>query len=231
MAGGAGALWLSIAGPAGAAAGNAYPEMAPLGQYRGPGGAEEAALARSAAPPSIAGEAQVLVLGARGYETAAAGHNGFVCLVERSWANEFDDAEFWNPKIRGPICYNAAAARSVLPAYLKRTEWLLAGAGKAELLSRTKAAVAAKEITTPEAGAMSYMLSKGGYLGDVAGGHWQPHLMFFLPPTESAAWGANQAGSPVMGGGTGVEPVSVFFVPVAKWSDGTPGPAQMAMPN
>lgn len=204
----------------------AYPAMAPLAQYRIANAADETALARSAAPASISHDATVLVLGQRGYETAAKGTNGFTCIVERAWANEFADAEFWNPKVRAPICFNAASARSVLPTYLKRTEWLLAGATKEQMLARTKAALASKEITPPEPGAMCYMMSKDGYLND-RGGHWHPHLMFFEPRATLAAWGAGAKGSPVEGATGGIEPFTTFFVKVASWSDGTSGMAGM----
>lgn len=219
-------LALSLGGAAQAAKA-AYPSMAPIAQYRMASRAEEIALARSAAPPSISNDAEVLTLGARGYETAVKGKNGFVCIVERAWASDFEDAEFWNPKERGPICFNPASVRSVLPTYLKRTEWVLAGVSKADMVERTKAAIAAREIVEPEVGAMCYMMSKGGYLGDAAGGHWHPHLMFFVPRSEAAAWGANLPGSPVLGGGGGLEPGTVFFTIVPNWSDGTP--AAMAM--
>jgi hypothetical protein len=42
----------------------------------------------------------------------------------------FDHPEFWNPKIRGPICFNPPAARSVWPLTIKRTELVLARAVK-----------------------------------------------------------------------------------------------------
>ena len=70
-----------------------YPEMAPADQYRMSRDAE-IMLARSAAPPSISQDAEVLVLGQRSYETAAKGKNGFVCMVQRSWTASFDDPEF-----------------------------------------------------------------------------------------------------------------------------------------
>ena len=165
-----------------------YPDMAPIDQYRIANPADEIAMARSAAPPSIPSDADVLVLGAHGYETAAKGKNGFACIVERSSANHFDDAEFWNPKVRGPICFNPASVRSVLPAYLKRTDWILSGLSKDQVLDRVKAAVTSNAITPPELGSMCYMLSKQGYLNDAAG-HWHPHLMFFFPHTADSAWG------------------------------------------
>ena len=198
----------------------AYPAMAPIGQYLMANLADEIALARSAAPPSIADDAEVLTLGSRGYGTAAKGKNGFVCMVWRSWTAGFDDAEFWNPKIRSPVCLNATAARTVLPAYLERTKWALAGVSKADMIARNAAAVAAKTLMLPAPGAMSYMMSKQGYLGDAAG-HWHPHVMFLVARTDGGAWGANLGGSPVMSAQDDHDPTTTFFVLVPKWSDGT----------
>src|SRR5260221_8878776 len=200
----------------------AYESMAPIEQYRSASQADEIALARSAAPPSIANDAEVLTLGAHGHDVAAKGKNGFVCIVERAWANDFASPDFWNPKVRAPNCFNAAAARSVLPTYLKRTEWVLAGASKAQMIERTKVALAAKRIRRPETGAMCYMMSKDGYLGDDVRGHWHPHLMFFLPRTSASAWGANSPGSPLLASTGALEPVTIFLLPVSTWSDGTP---------
>ena len=201
-----------------------YPEMAPVEQYRTASKEAEIALARSAAPNSISEDAEILVLGREGYETAIKGKNGFTCLVERSWGADFDDPEFWNPKIRSPVCFNAAATRSIVPSYLQRTQWVLAGVPREELLKRTRAAVAAKTIVAPEIGAMCFMQSKDAYLGDKVGGHWHPHLMFYLPRTAKESWGADAKGVPVFGGPLLVEPTSLFLVPVPAWSDGSPGP-------
>ncbi|MBB5339316.1 hypothetical protein [Tunturiibacter gelidoferens] len=197
-----------------------YPAMAPIEQYRVASVAEEVALARSAANAAVSGDAEVMVLGSHGYETAAKGTNGFVCLVERSWATNFDDSQFWNPKLRAPHCFNAAAARSVMPAYLKRTELVLSGLPKEQVEARMKEAVAKKVIGAPEQGAMCYMLSKQGYLND-HDGHWRPHLMFFLPSVDAASWGANLDGSQVFAAQGDPEPVTIFMVPVMTWSDGT----------
>jgi hypothetical protein len=83
---------------------------------------EEVELSRSAAPTSISGDASVLTLGDHGYETARKGKNGFVCLVQRSWAAGFDDTDFWNPKLRALICFNPAAAPSWI-AKESNTPW------------------------------------------------------------------------------------------------------------
>jgi hypothetical protein len=70
---------------------------------------------------------------------------------------------------------------------------------------------------------MSYMMSKQQYLGD-QGQHWHPHLMFFLPLSAPAAWGADLPGSPVIASPVPEEKMTVFIVPIDKWSDGTPAP-------
>ncbi len=196
-----------------------YPKMAPLEQYLMTGDAE-IALASSAAPESISHEAEVLVLGRHGYETAVKGKNGFVCLVERGWTAPIDDPNFWNPKLRGPICLNPAAARSYLPLTIKKTEFILAGQSKAQMFESIKSGLDKKELPTPEVGAMAYMLAKEQYLGDSAQ-HWHPHLMFFLPLTDTATWGADLKGSPFFGASDPDDRLTIFFVPVAKWSDGT----------
>jgi hypothetical protein len=199
-----------------------YPSMAPIDQYMMDRDAE-IALARSAAPASISSDAEVLVLGRHGYETAVKGKNGFVCVVERSWMSPFDNPGFWNPRNRSPTCFNPAAARSILPFTLKRTELVLNGLSKPQLIDGIKAALEKRELPTLEPGAMCYMMSKLQFLGDDVG-HFAPHLMFYVPRTDPAAWGANQPGSPVLldpRSQGGPVPITVFMVPVRKWSDGT----------
>jgi hypothetical protein len=196
-----------------------YPSMAPVEAYMMERSAE-VALARTAAPESISQDATVMVMGRHGYENAATGKNGFVCIVERSWTADKDEPDFWNPKLRAPICFNAAAVRSFLPQTIKRTEWVLAGQSKAQMFEALKTALDKKELPTPEVGAMCYMMSKQGYLNDRAG-HWQPHLMFFLPPADPTSWGANLPGSPILGAEDAQGQLTVFMIPVGQWSDGT----------
>jgi hypothetical protein len=197
-----------------------YPSMAPLDQYLMERNAE-IALARSAAPASISGDAEVLFLGQHGYETAVKGKNGFVCMVERSWTAGVDDPDFWNPKLRGPICFNPPAARSQVPITLKKTEVILASRSKDQMSESIKAAFDKKELPTPESGAMCYMMSKQQYLGD-AGAHWRPHLMFFIPDKDAVTWGAGLPGSPILEIKDPLDRLTLFLIPVAKWSDGTP---------
>ena len=221
IAAGAAALWL-ISGASGLAApaSSPYASMAPAAQYMMVSPEKEIALARSAAPSSISDKAEILVLGAHGYETAVKGQNGFVCLVERGWDADFNDPVFWNPNIRGADCLNPEAARSVLPHFRERAHWALAGVSKGDMIARTKAEISANTYTLPGAGALAFMMSKEQHLGG-PNPHWHPHLMFFVANTNDAAWGANFDGSPVVIGVSGSDPIKTFLVPVGKWSDGT----------
>lgn len=203
-----------------------YPAMAPVEQYLMPRDAE-IALARSAAPDAISHDASVLVLTRHGYETAVQGTNGWVCMVGRAWGAMFDHPEFWNPKVRAAGCFNPPAVRSVLPYDNKRTELVLAGHSKLEVIAAIKAAINKKELPVLEPGTVCYMMSKSSYLTD-NGEHNMPHLMFYQPDKDGASWGANVANSPVVAVNfwfispdSSFPPMSVSLMPVEKWSDGT----------
>jgi len=200
-----------------------YAAIAPLDQYLIPDKDSEIALARSAAPKSVSDGAEVMVLGPQGYTTAVEGKNGFLCLVERSWGAATDVPEFWNPKVRSPICFNPPAARTFVPIYLMKTKLVLAGKSKTEIVQATASALDKQELRPLEPGAMCYMLSKHQYLND-GGKSWHPHLMFLVPGDAEKTWGANLAGSPVIAANDPEERATIFMVWVAKWSDGTPGP-------
>ena len=220
-----GAAWQALAQDAKAP----YLSMAPLDQYLIADRTAEIALARSAAPESISRDAEVLVLGRHGYETAVKGKNGFVCVVERGWMSPFDGdfaVNFWNPKIRGPVCFNSPAARSILPMTYKRTEMVLAGQSKAQIVDGIKTFMK-QELPPLEPGAMSYMMSKDQYLNDGNHHNWIAHLMFYTPLMDGAVWGADLPKSPVMLNpqfSGAPEPIDVFMVPAGWWSDGTPDP-------
>jgi len=195
-----------------------YPNMAPVEQYLMDRDAE-IALARSAAPESISRDAEVQVLRRHGYETPVPGKNGFVCIVGRGWSSAAD-ADFWNPKVRVPICLNAAAARTYLLRITKITDLALAGRTLVQVNEAIVAAIAKKELPAMEPGAMCYMMSKQGYGGDSAP-HWPSHLMFFYSDTDPAIWGANLPGSPVIALADPQEHLTQFVITTKRWSDGT----------
>jgi len=204
----------------------AYPAMSPLDQYLISDEKSEIALARSAAPGSISDGAEVMVLGRDGYKTAVKGTNGFLCIVERSWAQSEDQAEFWNPKMRAPHCFNAQAARSFAPIYLMKTRLVLAGKSRSEIAQDIAAALDKKELPALELGAMAYMMSKQQYLND-RDKSWHSHAMFFYPGDMAKSWAADDPNSPVMVAKDPEERVTVLFVLADKWSDGTGAPLNM----
>ena len=197
-----------------------YPVMAPLDQYLISDGSSEIALARTAAPASVSDGAEVMVLGPKGYTTAVKGTNGFLCLVERSWGAATDEPEFWNPKVRAPICFNPPAASTFVPIFLMKTKLVVEGKSKTEIVAATASALDRKELPALEPGAMCYMLSKQQYLNDGAK-NWHPHLMFFVSGDAEKSWGANLPGSPLIAANDPEERVTIFMVLVGKWSDGT----------
>ena len=202
---------------------NPYPTRAPVATYLIPNAAEEIALARSAAPPSIADHAEVLVLGAHGYHVAVKGDNGFVCIVSHSWFAGFSDPDFWNPHSRGPECMNPPAVRSVLPEFLARTQWVLEGDSKQQIIAKTEAAFASHRFGQPAPVSFAFMLSKQGYLNNVHTA-WLPHVMPFIPYGQEAQWGAGLPGSPILDTvGSPYQPTTLY-IPVRRWSDGSPAP-------
>jgi hypothetical protein len=196
-----------------------YTKMAPVDQYLMADRDAEIALARTAAPGSISRDAEVLVLGRHGFETAVKGKNGFVCIVGRGWSSAADP-DFWNPKVRVPMCVNAAAARSYLLRITKITDLALAGRTAVQVNEVMAATIEKKELPKMEPGAMCYMMGKQGYGGDSTP-HWPPHLMFFYSDIDPAIWGANLPGSPVIAVADPAEHLTQFVIPAQRWSDGT----------
>jgi len=196
-----------------------YTKMAPVEQYLMVDRAAEVALARTAAPASIARDAEVLVLAPHGFETAVKGKNGFVCIVGRSWTSAADE-DYWDPNVRVPICVNAAAARSYLLRVRKIADLALMGQTLAQVNEVTVAALARKELPPMEPGAMCYMMGKEGYGGGSAP-HWPPHLMFFYSDTDPAMWGANLPGSPVIAVADPLQHLTQFVIPTQRYADGT----------
>jgi hypothetical protein len=117
--------------------------------------------------------------------------------VERSWGAATDEPEFWSPKVRAPICFNHAAARTFVPIFLMKTKLVLAGKSKTEIVEATASALDKKELPGLAPGAICYMMLKQQHLSD-RDKSWHPHLMFFVASDVAKTWGANLPGSQVM---------------------------------
>jgi hypothetical protein len=185
----------------------------------------EIAMARSAAPQSIAKDATVMVLGRHGYETAVEGTSGFACLVGRSWDLPKNNPAFWDPKIHGPICLSAPAVRSFLPIYLKKTELAIAGRSNDQIEEAIIEGIAKGALPTPEPGSVSYMMSRQGYLNASIKGPWLPHVMFFVSEIDPKALGSDLGDDvPLDAREEKIGRYTTIDVPVSNWSDGTPSP-------
>lgn len=187
--------------------------------------AAEVALARTAAPKNVADSATILVMTRTGFVEAVHGTNGFTCAVFRSYAAPSNAPGLFDVKISAPQCFNPAASRSVLPAWLKRMEWIMGGATPEETDKRLEEGYASHQFPSPEAGSMAYMLSRQQHLNNGAHPEWKPHVMFFFDKAiPGSALGATADGTlPLIDGAAG-DPHATFltvFIPVEQWSDGS----------
>jgi hypothetical protein len=196
-----------------------YPNMAPIDQYLMTDQGAEIALARSAAPESISRDAEVLVLGRHGFETTVKGKNGFVCIVARSWTSA-PDSDFWNPKVRVPMCVNAAAARSYFLRIIKRTDLILAG--HIESSDDRDHRRCHRQKRTAGDGI------RGDVLHDVEARIRRrqhrtlaspPHVFLFADRPRNL--GSGLPDSPIFASNDTLEHLTTFVVAVQRWSDGT----------
>lgn len=208
-------LALLGAGTAPAAAQHAYP---PVDGYLMPRDAE-IALARSAAPPSIADHATVKVLTKTGFEIASRGDNGAVCLVMRGFSGPtYTPAALrdlvYDASIRAPICFTAPSAKTVLPYYELRTTLGLAGKTPEEIARAVQAAYDTGTLPPRVETTYAYMFSAHQHLGAEVKA-WHPHMMVFAPKADSATLGGGTLGGvlPAVTDDAGT-PFAVIVIPV-----------------
>ncbi len=141
----------------------------------------EIALARSAAPQSVSGEATVLVLRGDQYAVALAGTSDVSCMVSRTYPGSLE-----------PICYNAEAVRTIMQIEIRRVESRLAGKSTDEIEREVAYAIGSGELRLPSRPAIAYMMSSGQILISPDGnnvGSWLPHVMLYEPYITAADLG------------------------------------------
>lgn len=146
--------------------------------------AEEIALARSAAPPSVSTEATVLVLRHGKYQEVRRGSNGVTCIVSRSL-----------PLAIEPICYDPEASRTILPMEILRVEKRLAGVAADDIERLIAEGIGSGELVLPRRPAMAYMMSAGQILysdAETRVGAFYPHLHLFMPYATAEQFGGPQ---------------------------------------
>ena len=159
----------------------------------------EIAVARSAAPATLSGEATVWVLTPSGYEKAVEGGNGVNCLVTRGWSAPFDTELFGWTALVAPICYDAVASGAPLQEQFLRADLGLKGKSHDEIKRAVYAAYADGRLRPLTHVGLSYMYSEAQVLGPNVG-HWHPHLMIHAPYYTNDLLGPNSisSGDPVI---------------------------------
>ena len=141
----------------------------------------EIALARSAGPATVARDATVYVLGAKGYEVAVRGTNGFTCLVEHDRADTVE-----------PVCYDAEGSTTLLPAALRRAELRSAGTPEPRIEQEIAAGFRSGKFRAPSRPGIAYMLSPEQTVFDPSRQKvipYVPHVMFYAPHRKAADLG------------------------------------------
>src|SRR5262249_30170816 len=190
----------------------------PIDRYLMPRDAE-IALAKSAAPATLADPAVIKVLTKSGYVVAQEGDNGIVCMVMRGFsAPTYTPAQFrdlvYDPTVHAPICFTAAAARTVMPYYELRTKLAMEGKGPDQIADSLQSAYVRGELPRRDGVTFAYMWSAHQQLGPGIGA-WHPHMMVFAPYYENSMLGGNEFGGPLpqVSDDAGT-PFSVVLIPV-----------------
>jgi len=148
--------------------------------------AEEIALARSAAPPSVTKEARVWIFTPGKYVVADSGTSTVQCYVGRGW-----------PRALEPHCFDEEGARTIMPIEMRQSEMLHQGIPPDSVRRAIAAGVASGDFRLPQRPAMSWMQSAAQVLYDDDGslaGAWRPHIMIYYPylTTRSIGTGTNR---------------------------------------
>lgn len=178
--------------------------------------AEEIALARTAAPAEVSGQATIWVLRASGPAKAVAGTNGCTCMVSR----DLHKGSVY------PICYDREATRTTFPREMLELRLRFAGKSEPEVKAAVAAAHADGTLPRADRPSVVYMMSSRQVLyssPDAEGrrvGAWHPHVMIAMPGAtgEQLGFGADGSAGNLSLDHPG-EPSAQLIVPVTWWAD------------
>jgi len=133
----------------------------------------EIRLAKTAAPAAVADHATIFVLGARGYEKAVNGSNGFGCLVQRTIAGT----------ALIPRCDEASGVESLYAVLTLLEEMRADGRTVAEYRQTVADGYRSGRFRAPRFGGLSYMYSTDVVFTDAQGQRvpFTPHIMIYWP--------------------------------------------------
>jgi hypothetical protein len=146
--------------------------------------AAEIALAKTAAPPVIADQASIYVLGAKGYEKAVTGTNGFGCIVQRTIAGS----------ALIPRCDEASGVETLYAVFSLLEEMRAQGRSVAEYRDAVATGYRTGRFRAPRYGGLSYMYSTDGIFTNAQGERFvfTPHVMIYWPYCDAKDLGVTE---------------------------------------
>lgn len=183
---------------------------------------EEIALARSAAPPSVAGAARVWIFSSGRYVVADSGASSVQCYVGRGWPGALE-----------PHCFDEEGARTIMPIEMRQSEMLHQGIAADSVQHAIATGIASGKFRLPQRPAMSWMQSAAQVLYDDDGsrvGAWKPHIMIYYPylTTQAIGTGANRdvAAGIVVSAGSPMSNIMIVVPEAVRPSADTARPAR-----
>lgn len=182
---------------------------------------EEIALARSAAPPSVARAARVWVFSSGRYVVADSGTSPVQCYVGRGWPGALE-----------PHCFDEEGARTIMPIEMRQSEMLHLGIAPDSVQRAIATSIVSGRFRLPQRPAMSWMQSAAQVLyGDDGSrvGAWKPHIMIYYPylTTQGIGTGANRdvAAGIVVSAGSPMSSIMIVVPEAVRPSADTAHPA------
>jgi hypothetical protein len=145
----------------------------------------EIALALSGGPAHLRDGASVYVYGAKGFEKAKEGTNGFTCLVNR-------DGFFYGTENFKPTCWDAEGQTSYVPVMLRVGELLAQGKSLTEARADIDAGFKSGRFKRPAKSGVAYMAAgdvKLDSAGKITATAFPGHMMFYAPGVTTADLG------------------------------------------
>jgi hypothetical protein len=174
-------------------------------------------LALSAAPTEVSSKASIYIVGAKGYEKAREGTNGFSCFIFRSFEGARQTSS-------APACFDAEGSRTIMVAYIRREELRAEGKSEAQIKDDIAEGYKSGRLKVPGPGFL-YMMSKENYVYDSESrqsGFVPPHLMFYAPYKTAKDVGYESVSPtmvPYLSEAGGPEALIVVMVPPDNSSD------------
>src|SRR2546423_7483252 len=130
-------------------------------------------LAESAAPASVTKDANIYILGSKGYQLARKGSNGFTCILDRQLIDTIE-----------PECFDAEGSATTLKSRFFIEEQRAAGIKEEDIARAVALGYKQGRFLAPRRPGIVYMLSDHNHVFDPSEKkiiHFPGHLMFYAP--------------------------------------------------